>query len=453
MSAIAAIATPTGAGGLSVVRISGDSALAVASCIFVPASGRTVASMKGYSACYGRVRDREGRDIDEAVLLIFRAPHSYTGEDTAEISCHGGRYVTESVLRAALDAGAAPASAGEFTKRAFLAGKLSLTQAEAIADLIAAQGRQAADAALAARDGALAARLAGMTEELLAIAAEITAWVDFPEEDTPAVSKEALLPALVSVSEGLQELLKSYDAGRILREGVDAVIVGKPNVGKSTLMNLLAGHTRSIVTPVPGTTRDIVEESILVGGVPLRLADTAGLRDTEDEVEGIGVRLARERLARAGLLLVVLDGSEPLTQEDRALLEQARERPSVVVINKADLEQKLPRESLCDFPDAVYVSAREGQGAELLHAAIARVLHVAGLDPKAAMLSNERQRSCAVRAYDALHSAAATLREGFSLDAVNIDLDDALDALLELAGKRVSEEVVNEVFSRFCVGK
>lgn len=456
LDTIAAIATPPGEGGLSVVRLSGPDALDIASRIFRPANGRAIPSMPGYTACYGRIHAPRGAsDIDEGILLVFRAPHSYTGEDVAELSCHGGRYVTQHVLRAALDAGATLAQPGEFTKRAFLAGKLSLTQAEAVADLIAAQSRQAADAALAGRDGALYRRIEAVTGSLLTIAASLAAWIDFPDEDTPAVETPVLLPQLQTALRELDALLDGFEAGRALREGVDVVIAGRPNAGKSTLMNLLAGFPRSIVTDVAGTTRDVVEESVIVGGVPLRLADTAGLRQTDDAVERIGVSLARERVARAGLVLAVFDGAQPLSDDDRLLIGATGSRPCVAVVNKSDLPPALDAAeigALLHAP-AVTVSAKEGMGADALEAAIAQVLRVSALDPSAGILAGERQRACAVRARDALAEAAAALESGATLDAVGVSLDGAIESLLELSGRRVSDEVVDQVFSLFCVGK
>lgn len=459
MSTIAAIATPLGEGGLSVIRISGEDALAIAAKVFSPLKKRSIASMHGYTACYGHVHfpvkgGLFSDDIDEAVLLVFRAPHSYTGEDVVELSCHGGVFITKQLLRAVLEAGAELAQPGEFTKRAFLSGKLSLTQAEAVADIISAQSKQAADAAFAVKEGALYARIEGITAGLMGVAAQLAAWIDFPEEDTPAVETAVLLPTLMGWQGELAALLSGYDTGRILREGVDTVIVGRPNVGKSTLMNLLAGFPRSIVTDVAGTTRDIVEESVLVAGVRLRLADTAGLRDTADTVESIGVAMAKQRLDRAGLILAVFDGSERLSDDDRSLLDSIGERPCIAIVNKSDLPMLLDTayiEERC--PTVVTLSAREGTNTAALTNAVAEVLRIAKLDTSAGILANERQRTCAVRASEYLADAISSLAAGFSLDAVSVSVDVAMDALLELSGKRISAEIVDEVFARFCVGK
>lgn len=321
---IAAISTPPAPAGLGVIRLSGDEAVAVASRVFRPGrAGRDLAGLKGYTAAYGHVFDEEG-DIDDCVALVFRAPHSYTGEDVVELSCHGGLYLLRRVLRAVLAAGARPAGAGEFTRRAFLNGKLDLTRAEAVMELIAADGRLAARTALAAREGNLYRRMDAVKNELVGLSAHFSAYVDYPDEDIPALDEAALDGVLARAEESLSSLLATYDAGRVLREGVDTVIVGSPNVGKSTLMNWLAGCERSIVTPVAGTTRDVVEETVRLGDVVLRLSDTAGIRETNDAVESIGVQRARQRMEQAALVLAVFDGSRPLSEDDRALAEAAR---------------------------------------------------------------------------------------------------------------------------------
>lgn len=450
---IAAISTPLAAGGLGVLRLSGGAARQIAAKVFKPSGGRSVENCAGYTAMHGRVFDGGG-DIDECVATVFIAPKSYTGEDVVELSCHGGVYILRRVLRALYTAGAVPAQAGEFTKRAFLSGKMSLTQAESVMNLISAQGEQAAKSALAARDGVLYTRIRGILEGLLAASAQLAAWVDYPDDEIPEITDGELCAALTQASESLAALLATYDAGRILREGVETAIVGKPNVGKSTLMNLLAGFERSIVTSVAGTTRDIVEDTVNVNGAVLRLADTAGLRETDDAVEQIGVGLARKRLATAGLVLAVFDSSDELSAEDMSLIEELRGRPAIAVINKSDLNKKIDDKFIADnIIQTVYISAQNGQGADELAAKITEVLGLNGLNPAAALLANERQRTCAVRAKDAVDEGLAALCAGITFDAVNVCIDEASAALLELSGERVSDAVISEVFSRFCVGK
>lgn len=450
---VAAVSTPQGVGGIGVVRISGKEAADVADRIFRSVSGKRLKDLPGYSACYGRIVSGE-EEIDEAVALVFRAPHSYTGEDVVELSCHGGSYLVRRVLRAALDAGACAAQAGEFTKRAFLNGKLDLTEAEAVMDLIGAKGRQAARAALSGRDGALSRRLQAIKEELLYAAAHLCAWADYPEEEIPAVENASLCAVLKKALGVLKELLSSYDTGRLLREGVSAVIAGRPNVGKSTLMNLLAGCERSIVTDIPGTTRDVVEETVLLGDVLLRLADTAGLRETEDPVESIGVRRAQQKVKEADLVLAVFDASAPLGEEDKRLLFSLSGLPAVAILNKTDLPSQIDDEYMKQFvKQCVFVSAREGRGLEELKSAVQRLVGLEQLDPSAGMLMNERQRLAAREAADCVQEALDALHSGITLDAVTVSLEGAIDCLLSLTGERASEAVVNEVFSRFCVGK
>ena len=453
LSTIAAISTPLGTGGVGVIRISGPDAIRTAEAVFSPAGGQPLSASHGYTAHYGRLHDREG-EFDEAVATVFRAPRSYTGEDVVELSCHGGLYLVQRTLRAVLDHGASLAGPGEFTKRAYLNGKLSLAQAESVMDLIGAAGRQSAQAALAGRDGALSHKIDGIAAELVDQAAHLAAWNDYPDEDMESVTPEPLAAALRSSLRECQALLDGYDTGRILREGVDTAIIGRPNVGKSTLMNLLAGTQKSIVTAIPGTTRDVVEETVLAGEIVLRLADTAGIRDTDDPVEQAGVQLARRRLESAQLVLVVLDRSEPLSEGDQALLASLAGRPAIAVLNKSDLPPQLEERALAGLvSQTVEISARTGEGAENLIQAIAELLHLSDADPSAPLLANERQRICLQKAATALEEAVQALEEGVTLDAVSVCLDEAIGPLLELTGRRVSDAVVDAVFAQFCVGK
>lgn len=450
---IAAIATPQAAGGIGIIRISGPEAIAIADAVFHAASGRALSDSTGYRAHYGRVFNEDGT-IDEAIALVFRAPHSYTGEDTVELSCHGGLFLLQQTLRAVFHAGAAPASAGEFTRRAFLNGKLDLTQAEAVMGLIAAQGEQAARAALSAHDGALSREIETISQALLKAAAHMAAWADYPEEELPELNLSTLRHDFTEVKLRLEQLLSRFDAGRAVLQGVDTVIAGRPNVGKSTLMNLLTGGERSIVTAQAGTTRDIVEETVRLGDLVLHLADTAGLRETDDLVEQIGVSRARERLERAQLILAVFDAGEPLDEEDRRLLEACRNRPCVAVVNKSDLPQRLDaRQVTAAIPETVFLSAVQGEGYDALGDAAARVLGTRDFDPAAPLLATERQRSCCRQAVSCLAQAIEAIASGITLDAITVCIDSALSALLELTGKKAGEAIVDEVFASFCVGK
>ena len=451
---IAAIATGQAAGGIGIVRISGTDAFRVADSVFTAVSGRRLADSAGYRAHFGRVYDGSGWE-DETVAIVYAAPHSYTGENVVELCCHGGITSTRLTLSACLNAGAHPAAAGEFTRRAFENGRLSLTQAEAVMNVISAEGKQAALAAQAAHDGRLAQRIRAVSAGLISLAGKLAAWCDFPdEEEIPAVTREELIEGLRPAVDELNRMTSEGERGRLLQGGIDAVICGKPNVGKSTLMNLLAGCEKSIVTEIPGTTRDIVEEKITVGDCVLRLSDTAGIHDTDDLIENIGVDRAKKRLAECALVLAVFDGSRELDEDDMQLLESVGDRPCVAIINKNDREQAADEELIRSrIAHTVSISAAGGDGIDRLEKAIMEVTELDRLDPLAGIIINERQLDCARRALEAAKEALEATENGMTFDAVNVSICDALDALEELSGVKATESVVAEVFSRFCVGK
>lgn len=453
---IAAISTPLAAGGIGVLRISGSRALEIADSIFTPVSGRPLSSYRGYTSAYGSIHN-DGEKLDEAVATVFRAPKSYTGENVVELSCHGGVFLMQQALRCAIAHGASLAGPGEFTKRAFLNGKMDLAQAEAVMDLISADSLNAAKAALANHDGFLTREIEQVTRQLVETAGHLAAWVDYPEEEIEEVTVQQLGEALRRSWMELKKLYDSYDSGRMIREGITAAIVGRPNVGKSTLMNLLARYERSIVTDLPGTTRDVVEESIRIGGYLLRIADTAGLREAQDQAEAIGISLSRKRLESSDLVLAVFDISNPLEEADRELLFQLQGKTVIAVCNKSDLSTAQAQERIEEIkariPNMTVMSAKNGEGLERLEQLIPQVLGLSSADASAAVLSNERQKDCVRRALEALREGIDTLDEGFTLDAVSVCVDDAIGVLLELSGKSVSEAVVANVFSKFCVGK
>lgn len=453
MSTIAAISTGQAAGGIGIVRISGENALNVADRIFKSVSGLKLKELSGYKAALGTVFFEE-KPVDEAIATVFRAPKSYTGEDVVELSCHGGLYVTRQVLRAALSAGAVAAEPGEFTKRAFLNGKMDLTKAEAVMSIISAQGEQAKAAALGTLDGLLYRKISGISGELKGLAASLAAWVDYPDEEIEDLPDDKILSVLENAASSLSDLIARFDSGRAVLEGVDTAIVGKPNVGKSTLMNLLTGTEKSIVTEIAGTTRDIVEETAVVGGVVLRLCDTAGLRETDDKVESIGVARAKQKLETATLILAVFDASAPLEEQDKALFPLCKEKHAIAIVNKTDLPTKLDTNILDTvFNKVVYISAKENNGLQSLEQAIAEVLGTAAFDSSAATLMNERQLACCSAALDAVKEAHDALASGVTRDAVQVCVDSAIESLDTLTGERATESVVNEIFSRFCVGK
>ena len=453
MSTIAAISTPHAVGGLSVIRMSGEDAIAIVAKLFRPFQGEEVAKMPGYTCAYGRVMDGEAV-LDDAVLTVFRAPKSYTGEDTAELSCHGGLYLSQAVLRLMLQNGAVLAAPGEFTKRAFLAGKLSLTQAEAVMDLIAAKGETELRYAVALREGAMARRIHACSDRIVQLLGDLAVWADYPDEDIPEVSEDALSAALEALSAELSEIARTYDYGRILREGVDTVIAGRPNVGKSTLMNSLTGFARSIVTDIAGTTRDVIDGDREVGDLTLRLSDTAGLRETPDQIEKMGVDIALKRLDAADLILAVFDSTEPLKPEDFSLTERLRGRRVIAILNKTDADPKIDKQYLYDsYEHVVELSAKDGAGLDALERTLNALFLADEPDVQAGLVANERQKHCLTVAISQVDAALGAIRAGELLDAVTVLLDEAANTLLELTGERASEAVVDSVFSRFCVGK
>ena len=454
---VCALATPPGAGGIAVVRVSGPEAYPIVSKVFVPLHRqKSVLEARGYTALFGHYTLR-GAEMDETVALFFRAPHSYTGEDVIELSVHGGTAMADGLLEALLLAGAEPAAPGEFTRRALEHGRMSLTQAEAVMEVISANGRQGAALAKSALDGRLAKRIGGIQTALQSVNAHLTAWVDYPEEDVPELSDAQFTAALQQQKAELDSLISGYGAGAVLRRGVDCVLLGRPNVGKSTLLNLLAGFERAIVTPVAGTTRDLVEQAVMLGQTPLNLWDTAGLRETDDVVEAEGIRRSNQKFEEAGLILAVFDGSAPATEEDRALAARCKGRRAIAVLNKEDLTAApgVFDQTLLEgcFDRVVTLSATEPAARDTLAQAVDSLMGTAGLDPNAGALCSQRQLAAAVAARDALAGARQARADGFDLDAVGVCLDDALEALCRLTGEDAGEAVIDQVFSRFCVGK
>ena len=451
---IAAISTAPAPGGIGIVRISGGEAFAVAEKVFRGVSGKKVSQMKGYTAQLGGAYTPAGEKLDDVVALVYRGPKSYTGEDAVELSCHGGLYMTKRLLQLVLDAGAAPAGPGEFTRRAFLNGKMDLAQAEAVMGLISASGEQARKAALAGSTGVLSRKIESIKQGLLEQAAHLAAWADFPEEDVPQVEEAALLEGIRQGEKALEELLQGFDRGRMYREGLVTVIAGRPNAGKSTLMNLLSGCQRSIVTQYAGTTRDVVEETVMVAGVPLRLADTAGIRDTDDPVERIGVQAARQRLETAQLVLAVFDSSQALEKEDWELMDALEKVPAIAIVNKSDLPTQMDVEAIQKrFEKTVSLSAATGEGLAALEQALSEILDTKDFHPQEGVLFTQRQRRDAQTALDSLREGEQALALGLTLDAVTVCVEDALHALAALTGEQVSEEIVDRVFEEFCVGK
>lgn len=451
---ICAISTARGKGGVAVIRISGSEALEVVKRFFVSASGRC--DFEPRRVYYGEVL-RDGTPIDDVTLTYFKAPASYTGEDVCEICCHGGLYVTRAVLELALSNGARLAEAGEFTRRAYINGKLSLTRAEAVGQIIDAQSDAQLRLSSATRRGALSRALDKIKEIMLDLISRAYVVVDYPDEDLPEASRGDMADKLSLVKDELYKLQRSYRAGLAVCEGVKTAIVGRPNAGKSSLYNALSGEELAIVTDIAGTTRDVIEHTVSVGDVTLRLADTAGIRDTDNEVEKIGVERARERLAEAELVLLVFDSSEKENDEDRALLEEIKGRCAIAIINKTDKERKmsaeLENEILSSIKRVVYMSAKDG-GIEELGRALNEMYSLDELDlSNDAIISNARQASSVSSALMAVEEACSFLDMGQSPDIVCFALERALACLEQIDARGVSEEIVSQIFSRFCVGK
>lgn len=450
---IAAVATGNSVSGIGVIRISGDDAIEIAQKVFKAMDGAPLSSLNGYTAKYGNVY-YNGESFDNAVALVFRNPKSYTGEDVVEISVHGGIFIVEKTLEAVFAAGAVPAQAGEFTKRAFLNGKIDLAQAEGVAALISAQGQEAAKASFNLLQGSLSNKITQVLDELINCSASMAAWVDYPDEEIPELQEDALQETLEKAKSALDELLKNYENGIVMTQGVDTAIVGKPNAGKSTLMNMLSGVEKSIVTHIEGTTRDIVENSVRLGNMVLHLSDTAGIRESDDVVEAIGIKKAIEKIDSASLILAVFDGSSPLNDDDRMLIKSCKDKPCVAVVNKTDLESRLEIDEIkAHFDDIVFISAKNQDGADALEKTVKSLLGVENFDSSQPILANKRQKLCVSNAYEHICQALDGAHMGITYDAINVMIDSAVDELLSLTGKKATEEVVNNIFSRFCVGK
>lgn len=452
---IAALSTGTQVSAIGILRISGPLAVQITDTVFRPASGNLLSAHPRRQMVYGTLLDRAGRAIDKCMAVAFSEGHSYTGEASAEIHCHGSPIVLAEGLQSLFAAGARQAERGEFTRRAFLHGQMDLTQAEAVVDLIEADTTSAARSALAQLGGALRRRGEALYNRLLDIASQFYAVVDYPDEDVEDLTLADLEGVLTSTATDLEELLSTANRGKILREGVPTAILGRPNAGKSSLFNALLGYDRAIVTDIAGTTRDTVEEKAVVGGVPLRLIDTAGLRDTMDTVEKLGVERTKEAAAKAELLLAVVDGSVPPEEEDAKVLRfcAATGKPWIHVLSKRDLS-KTTAVSMADLEGeisaAVSISSVTGEGLPDLEKAVA-ALFPQGSTPAGEILTNPRQTDAVERALAAVERARAAL--ALTPDAVLTDVEAAMRCLGELTGRTVKDDILDRIFERFCVGK
>jgi tRNA modification GTPase len=454
---IAAIATPPGTGGIGIIRASGPDVERIGHALFQPRKARE--AFQSHRLYHGDIIcPATGRILDEVLVAFLRAPHSFTGEESLEIHCHGGPLVLEEVLQAVLRAGARPAGPGEFTRRAFLNGRIDLSQAEAVQEMISARTQRGLDLAIGHLHGDLSRATGELRASILDILTLFEAEIDFQEEDgIDAAPREGLLNQLRGITARIEELTASYGEGRIVRDGARVVITGKANVGKSSLFNRLLGEKRAIVTPHAGTTRDFIEESVSIRGIPVRFVDTAGIRESQDPIEKEGIDLVWQQAAAADVVVILLDGSGPLMPEDRGLIEANRGRNVIVAINKSDLTRALDRGSLPEElsrRELLWVSAKTGDGIaafrDAVHSAVSRSAVECHADT---ILSNLRHKVALERAFSSLRTAEQGLSGGLSPEFIAFDLREALGALGEITGQTVTEEVLDRIFSTFCIGK
>lgn len=455
---ISAIATAIGEGGIGIVRVSGSKAMVIADKLFIGKNGSQAGAIASHQAVYGNITDpATGEIIDEVILLIMRAPRSYTREDVIEIHCHGGPAPLKRILDLTLRLGARLAEPGEFTKRAFLNGRLDLAQAEAVIDIIRAKTDASLKTAVGNLSGQLSEQVKRLRHSILRMIAQLEAAIDFPEEDIEQAAADEVAQLIVTANSEIAKLLSTAHTGKILREGLATVIIGKPNVGKSSLLNALLREKRAIVTDVPGTTRDIIEEYVNIRGVPLKIIDTAGIRETADTVERIGVERAKELVHQADLVLLLLDASLPLSEEDRSVLKLLAGQQVIVLVNKSDLPQRINLdeiETISVCRKIVRISVTQGQGLADLEQEIVDLVYRGQVSQgEAAFVNNVRHAAALRHTTQRLDDALATIEAGMPSDCIVVDLRAAWDKLGEITGETVGEDIIDQIFSQFCIGK
>ncbi len=454
---ICAIATPIGEGGISIIRISGNDALGIASSIFKPKNKQDIKDMKTYTMRYGNILSRENNEIvDDVILSYMKGPYSYTGENVVEINCHGGVVATNRVLNEIVKAGARLAEPGEFTKRAFLNGKIDLSQAEAVIDIIRAKTELSMKSAIMQSKGSLSKEIGELRKYLLNVLALIEYAVDFTEDDEDIIDDNLLFQIKDGINktiERIKKLLKNADEGKIIRDGLNMVIVGKPNVGKSSLLNALLKEKRAIVTDIPGTTRDIIEEYINIDGIPVRIIDTAGIRDTEDTVEKIGVERSKEKIEEADLVVLMMDSSREVDDEDKLIIDAVKDKKYITLLNKIDLNRKISDDIIGNLRNIIEISAKNEIGIDDLKDKIKELFFDGEIDSESLIISNTRHKQALYRALENCTIALEKIKSNEFLDLISIYITSGMRALGEITGDELEEDLLNKIFSEFCVGK
>ena len=453
---IAAIATAPGEGGIGIIRISGEKSLQVAQSIFKSKSGKMIKDYNARTLIYGAVVDNE-KVIDEVLVAYMKGPNSYTAEDVIEINCHGGFISVKKILELILSKGVRLAEAGEFTKRAFLNGRIDLSQAEAIIDVIKSKTDMAHEVAQSQLEGSLAKKIKDLRMNVTEVLAHLEVSIDFAEEDVEEITYQTLEEKALELRNEIKKLYDTAESGKILRDGLKTVIVGKPNVGKSSLLNSILGENRAIVTDIAGTTRDVIEEFVNIKGIPLKIVDTAGIRETEDVVEKIGVEKSRESFSTADLVIMVLDASRKLSEEDMEILESLKNKKTIVLLNKMDLEPQIELEKIEEFvnsEDIIKISALKHQGIEELQDKIeAMVYHGSVKNSSNLMITNSRHKDALFKAYESINDAISAIEQRMPYDFIEVDFKNIWDYLGYINGDTVREDLLDTIFANFCIGK